>query len=115
VPLELIRAQIQSPSARLNSRAPDAANEKFALLFQGPADAPLESGIHTFEQAKLGRFSMFISPVTAGDTDYRYYEAVFNRAVGTQEVGRHRDANALNSPPTARPGRATALDPHPPN
>ena len=50
--------------------------ESFSLLFRGPDERALLSGVYTFQHAALGKFSLFLSPVgQAGDS----YEAVVNR------------------------------------
>ena len=53
--------------------------ERFSLMFVGPGQEPLPQKIYTFEHSELGRFEMFIAPVTAPDAQRRHYQAVFNR------------------------------------
>ena len=62
-----------------NSGALDAGNEKFSLLFRGPAAATIEQGIHALDHAQLGRLSLFLVPVGSSNATPRHYEAVFNR------------------------------------
>ena len=79
VKLKLVKARLTPalhPRAQL---AEDARNEKFSLLFRGPAQAALEQNTHAFEHAEIGRFAMFIAPVNLKDGNHAYYEAVFNR------------------------------------
>lgn len=57
----------------------DAANEKFRLLFQGDLSATFTQDSYSFENAKLGRFTMFVTPVKCKDQGHCYYEAIFNR------------------------------------
>jgi len=64
-----------------NSGALDAGNEKFSLLFRGPAAATIEQGIHALEHAQLGHLSLFLVPVGSARADARHYEAIFNRPV----------------------------------
>lgn len=52
--------------------------ESFSLLFEGPATQPLGQGTFTFSHPGLGRFALFIVPVSA-ERGARQYEAVFNR------------------------------------
>ena len=59
--------------------APDAFNEKFSLIFQGPIQAPLTQDTYLFEHAALGRFLMFIVPVFSPRSPEAYYQAIFNR------------------------------------
>lgn len=61
--------------------SPDAAFEKFSLIFRGPLERTLASANHSFEQAEIGRFDLFITPIRSKDQAHAYYEAVFNRPV----------------------------------
>ena len=79
VRLKLIKAEAYnySSSAVLT---PDAANERFSLLFRGRTDQALSQGTYNFAHTELGRLTMFIVPVglvNAGGE--RSYQAVFNR------------------------------------
>jgi hypothetical protein len=60
-------------------RAPDAFNEKFSLIFEGPIEAALSQDTYLFEHAALGRFQMFIVPVFSPRSPRAYYQAIFNR------------------------------------
>jgi hypothetical protein len=65
---------------------PDAANEKFSLVFSGPRDRLLPAAIHRFEHAQLGSFDMYVGPVGPMNSENVRYESVFNRtACGTQD------------------------------
>ena len=75
----LVEAQplpLNLPEARW---APDAQNEKFSLIFQGPEEFPLEQDTYLFEHSGLGRFPMFIVPVATRSGRDAFYEAIFNR------------------------------------
>lgn len=74
--LVLAAAQLQAPGPPW---APDARNEKFSLLFQGPRALPLEQDTYLFEHPRLGRFPMFIVPVFLANVAGAFYEAIFNR------------------------------------
>ena len=56
-------------------------DDAFALLFSGPADVVLDSGIHELRNPALGAFSVFISPVQAGGAGEQRYEVVVDRSV----------------------------------
>ena len=55
-----------------------AGHESFSLLFEGPAAHPLSQGTYRFSHEKMGRFDLFIVPVST-ERGARQYEAVFNR------------------------------------
>jgi hypothetical protein len=77
--MTLVEARPQTANLPQERWAPDALNEKFSLLFQGPADSPLEQDTYLFEHAALGRFPMFIVPVFAFSSQSAFYDAIFNR------------------------------------
>ncbi len=52
--------------------------ESFSLFFDGPVDQPLIQQIYSFEHPQLGRFDLFIVPVSK-EREHMQYEAVFNR------------------------------------
>lgn len=80
VVLELAEAIPQKEYPRQSGQpAPDADNEKFSLFFQGPRNERLEQNTFRFEHNKIGRFDLFIVPILSRDTQFFYYEAVFNR------------------------------------
>ena len=56
-------------------------DDAFALLFSGPADLVLDSGIHELRNSALGAFSVFISPVQASGGGEQRYEVVVDRSV----------------------------------
>jgi hypothetical protein len=62
-----------------NPGALDAGNEKFSLLFSGPAATTIDQGIYALEHARLGRLSLFLVPVGSVRAASRHYEAIFNR------------------------------------
>lgn len=59
--------------------------EQFALLFRGPNEKPFDQGLYEMKQETLGSFTLFLVPVGA-DGCGRYYEAVFNRFIGSTGV-----------------------------
>ena len=68
------------PATAANSE--DARNERFCLLFRGPAHQPLAQDTYAFEHPRLGRLAIFIVPtVCTANPAHRYYEAVFNYPV----------------------------------
>ena len=77
--LRLIRAEWKETSPRSNPNAPDAAFEKFSLVFAGSRAHRLAQETYTFEHPHLGCFKMFIVPVCSRDPAVHKYEAVFNR------------------------------------
>ena len=48
----------------------------FSLLFRGPADRPLEQGIHPLDHTDMGRLEIFLVPMQPDD-EGPLYEAVF--------------------------------------
>ena len=68
-------AKIQAGRTRLVGAT---AGECFTLSFAGPQKQPLPQGTYAFDQAKLGKFSLFIVPGTA-DKSGQHYLAVVNR------------------------------------
>lgn len=77
--LRLIRAEWKEPAPLSKPNAPDAAFEKFSLVFAGSRAHQLAQETYTFEHARLGRFDLFIVPVYSLDPAVHKYEAVFNR------------------------------------
>ena len=82
LPLHLLRVDLKAPSPRDNPNAPDAAFEKFSLVFAGNRAQQLPQETYTFEHPRLGHFEMFIVPVYSRDPAVHKYEAVFNRPSG---------------------------------
>ena len=83
VGLELIEAEAGQGRAFRRGMEKDEP-EEFSLLFCGAPDQPLGQDSYAFAHARVGRFVMFIVPVwdLVAVTGARFYEAVFNRAVG---------------------------------
>ena len=54
--------------------------EMFSLLFDGPAEYPLQQRIYRLEHDQLGQIELFLVPV-GRDKEVFHYEAVFNRLV----------------------------------
>jgi hypothetical protein len=79
--LRLTKAKPQALPASADACAPDAHHEKFSLLFAGSPEAALPEHSCVFEHERIGRFTMFISPVGLGQPGVRHYEACFNRPV----------------------------------
>jgi hypothetical protein len=77
IPLRLTKVVKHESRSGLN--APDAMNEKFSLIFRGPSDQDLGQDTYSFYHPEMGKFLMFIVPVsTPRDGTRRFYEAVFN-------------------------------------
>ena len=69
------------------SNAEDARNERFYLLFRGPAHQPLGQDTYVFEHSRLGRRDIFIVPVDSTEgAPHCYYEAVFNYPIHPADV-----------------------------
>ena len=64
----------------------DAGNEKFSLLFRGPAQPPLEQDTYLFDHPRIVRLSIFIVPIGCLDTTHCYYEAIFDRPVNAADL-----------------------------
>ena len=99
---QLVGAKPAAASIYAGTQGEDASNEKFSLLFSGPAGEPLSQDTHNFEHQRIGRFQMFIVPVGPREPGHRYYEAVFNRPVPGREpvriaAGAGIPANAVRS------------------
>ena len=78
--LELELTEITPPRITSTGGTKSPKYENFALMFRGPADRPLAQRIYLFESAQLGRFELFIVPVSR-DPNGAQYEATFNRLV----------------------------------
>jgi hypothetical protein len=53
--------------------------EPFSLIFRGPADRPLDQGVHSLEHDQLGRIELLLVPIGPGaDGKGPYYQAIFN-------------------------------------
>jgi hypothetical protein len=69
------------------ANAEDARNERFCLLFRGPAHQPLAQDTFLFEHPRFGPLAIFIVPtVCTEDAAHCYYEAVFNYPVRPADV-----------------------------
>ncbi len=77
--MELIEVEQTVINQNTAEKAIDAGHEKFSLLFQSPAGQALEQDTYTFEHPELGRFDMFIVPISVRGNNDNYYEAIFNR------------------------------------
>lgn len=78
--LDLELCEIIPPHAASAGRREGPKYENFALIFRGPADRLLAQRIYLFESAQLGRFELFIVPVSR-DATGAHYQATFNRLV----------------------------------
>ena len=54
----------------------------WTLVFRGPADQPLEQGVHALTNDSLGEQSIFLVPIGPADGSLEY-EAVFSHAGGS--------------------------------
>jgi hypothetical protein len=79
VELILIEAPLASPVRTSQESQAGPMNESFSLIFSGPQDNLLESRLHFFEHARLGRFEMHVGPIGRAVAGCVYYEAVVNR------------------------------------
>jgi hypothetical protein len=84
-------------------------DDAFALLFGGPADVVLDSGIHELRTPALGAFAVFISPVQASGGGEQRYEVVVDRSVrlagalqDAPEPMAHSNAVAAGAPAAAK-------------
>ncbi len=69
VDLELIEvADLRGPSSE----------DRFSLLFRGPATATFPQGIYELTHNQIGVFSIFVGPVGANQEN-AFYQAIFNR------------------------------------
>jgi hypothetical protein len=59
--------------------------EHFSILFRGPGEVFLSQGTFLVEHEDLGRFALFVVPISQDEQGY-YYEAVFNRLTDTVEA-----------------------------
>jgi hypothetical protein len=78
--LSLELTEITTPSVVSTGGPNGPKYENFALLFRGPADRLLAQQIYLFESPQIGRFELFIVPVSR-DPDGARYQATFNRLV----------------------------------
>ena len=60
-----------------------SSEDAFALVFAGPLDPALETGIHRLRAHGLGSFELFLSPIERPGAE-RLYEAVVDRSVGAR-------------------------------
>jgi hypothetical protein len=81
--VDLILTEAQ-PKAIIHAsalHAPDARNEKFSLMFQGPGEIRLEQDTYIFDHSNLGPFPMFIVPMYSSSKQFSFYQAIFNRPI----------------------------------
>ncbi|HET6509761.1 MAG TPA: hypothetical protein VFG42_23410 [Baekduia sp.] len=104
----LTLASVSDVAGAAHSVALRGSEDAFVLAFSG--DAGLDSGIHTLEHARLGRFELFVSPV--GAQAQRGYEAVIDRSVGAPPSPPRGPEPTTSEPardePTAAAARALA-------
>ena|ERR1035437_430360 len=78
--LDLELSEITLPRVTSTGGTNRLTYENFALVFLGPVDRLLPQRIYLFESAKIGRFELFIVPVSRDQNGTRY-QATFNRLV----------------------------------
>lgn len=78
--LDLELSEITPPRVSSVGGTSSLAYENFALVFLGPAGRLLPQQIYLFESAQIGRFELFIVPVSRDQNGTRY-QATFNRLV----------------------------------
>lgn len=59
----------------------DERQERFSLIFNGPADRLYPQRMYPLEHDRLGRLNLFIVPVGRAQDGRFLYEAVFNRLI----------------------------------
>ncbi len=79
VALQLVEARSTPPVPGDHANAEDSRYEKFSLIFRGALEQPLEQDTYWFQHQGIGRFVIFIVPISSTDSTHRYYEAIFNR------------------------------------
>jgi hypothetical protein len=67
--LELVEAKDSGSNPR---------QERFSILFRGPANIYIQQGTYRIEHDKIGAFDLMIVPIAA-DKEGISYEAIFNR------------------------------------
>jgi uncharacterized protein DUF6916 len=107
-PRDVTLVEVRDLSAQYGMASPD---ECFSLLFLGAAGTALPQKTYQVEHAALGKFALFIVPISRHNSqDPEYYEAVFNRrhqyCTGCQVV-------TLDAPPVSPSARPTSLRPNP--
>jgi hypothetical protein len=60
--------------------------ECFSVIFAGPAAPLLPQRIYTFENDNIGRFDLFVVPITQDAGGIRY-QAAFNRLIRRNQPG----------------------------
>ena len=78
--LDLELTEASPPRVSSTGGANNLTYENFALTFLGPAGRLLPQRVYLFESAKIGRFELFIVPVSRDQNGARY-QATFNRLV----------------------------------
>lgn len=78
--LDLELAELTPPRVVTAGGTNGLTYEHFSLVFLGPTNRPLPQRIYGFESAAIGRFELFIVPVS-GDPNGIRYQATFNRLV----------------------------------
>jgi hypothetical protein len=53
--------------------------ERFSLMFSGPADRFYPQGTYQLEHERIGKFNLFIVPIGKASDGRLLYEAAFNR------------------------------------
>lgn len=75
--LSLILKSVESPEQHITQRARELGiREPFSLLFFGPIEPFLESGMYEFEHEALSKIDLFLVPVQEEEKGF-YYETVF--------------------------------------
>ena len=70
------------------------SDDAFVLTFSGPRTPVLRAGTYTLQNARLGRFELFLSPVARPGKDQRY-EAVVDRSVPVPKSPPKRSARRV--------------------
>ena len=72
IELELVEVKGYLPQANEQT-----GMERFSVFFDGPGNAPLPQRLYSLDHEKMGKFEIFLVPISGNDQGFRY-EAVFN-------------------------------------
>ena len=80
VSLELVSATRPPTTVPEDTPGAGPRYESFSLVFNGPLDRPLRQQTYPFEHERIGRFDLFIVPISR-ERGALQYQAVINRRV----------------------------------
>jgi hypothetical protein len=79
VSLAEVKVRREKPLKAGRRPPPDAANEKFSLIFSGCKGEQLAQNTYRCEHQSLGRFDLFLVPILTRNPGKIDYQAVVNR------------------------------------